>query len=77
MIIMANGFKPIQRLHPLKVIGRESRDLEEVWAEARRPGMPGHRNGFFPKLLILFGPNTATGHTSVIFCHGDAVNYSF
>jgi cation diffusion facilitator CzcD-associated flavoprotein CzcO len=30
----------------------------------------------FPNFFMLFGPNTATGHTSVIFATENAVNYS-
>jgi cation diffusion facilitator CzcD-associated flavoprotein CzcO len=77
VIIMANGFETNQWLHPLKVIGRESRDLEEVWAE--RGGAQAYQGiamDSFPNFFILFGPNTATGHTSVIFATENAVNYS-
>ncbi|OQD67603.1 hypothetical protein PENPOL_c003G04081 [Penicillium polonicum] len=77
VIIMANGFETNQWLHPLKVIGREGKDLEEVWAE--RGGAQAYQGiamDSFPNFFILFGPNTATGHTSVIFATENAVNYS-
>ncbi|KAJ5963396.1 uncharacterized protein N7479_003272 [Penicillium vulpinum] len=77
VIIMANGFETNQWLHPLKVIGREGKDLEEVWAE--RGGAQAYQGiamDSFPNFFMLFGPNTATGHTSVIFATENAVNYS-
>ncbi|KAJ6179204.1 hypothetical protein N7519_009665 [Penicillium mononematosum] len=77
VIIMANGFETNQWLHPLEVIGREGRNLEEVWAE--RGGAQAYQGiamDSFPNFFILFGPNTVTGHTSVIFATENAVNYS-
>lgn len=77
VIIMANGFETNQWLHPLKVVGREGKDLEEVWA--KRGGAQAYQGiamDSFPNFFLLFGPNTATGHTSVIFATENAVNYS-
>ncbi|KAJ5150600.1 uncharacterized protein N7500_010789 [Penicillium coprophilum] len=77
VIILANGFETNQWLHPLKVIGRKGKDLEEVWAE--RGGAQAYQGiamDSFPNFFMLFGPNTATGHTSVIFATENAVNYS-
>jgi cation diffusion facilitator CzcD-associated flavoprotein CzcO len=77
VIILANGFETNQWLHPLKVIGREGKDLEEVWNE--RGGAQAYQGiamDSFPNFFMLFGPNTVTGHTSVIFATENAVNYS-
>ena len=77
VIIMANGFETNQWLHPLKVVGRGGRELEDVWAE--RGGAQAYQGiamDSFPNFFMLFGPNTATGHTSVIFATENAVNYS-
>ncbi|KAK9853541.1 hypothetical protein MYU51_006751 [Penicillium brevicompactum] len=77
VIIMANGFETNQWLHPLKVIGRAGKDLEEVWRE--RGGAQAYQGiamDSFPNFFMIFGPNTATGHTSVIFATENAVNYS-
>lgn len=77
VIIMANGFETNQWLHPLKVIGRAGKDLEEVWHE--RGGAQAYQGiamDSFPNFFMIFGPNTATGHTSVIFATENAVNYS-
>jgi cation diffusion facilitator CzcD-associated flavoprotein CzcO len=77
VIIMANGFETNKWLHPLRVIGRQGKDLEDVWAE--RGGAQAYQGiamDSFPNFFMLFGPNTATGHTSVIFATENAVNYS-
>ncbi|KAJ5787378.1 hypothetical protein N7457_002368 [Penicillium paradoxum] len=77
VIIMANGFETNQWLHPMKVIGRQGKDLEQVWAE--RGGAQAYQGiamDSFPNFFMLFGPNTTTGHTSVIFATENAVNYS-
>ncbi|KAJ5810952.1 Transcription factor [Penicillium robsamsonii] len=77
VIILANGFETNQWLHPLKVIGREGKDLEEVWAE--RGGAQAYQGiamDSFPNFFMIYGPNTTTGHTSVIFATENAINYS-
>lgn len=77
VIIMANGFETNQWLHPLRVLGRQNKNLQDVWAE--RGGAQAYQGiamDQFPNFFMLFGPNTATGHTSVIFATENAVNYS-
>ncbi|KAJ5191137.1 uncharacterized protein N7498_010122 [Penicillium cinerascens] len=77
VIILGNGFETNQWLHPLKVTGKGNKDMEDVWAE--RGGAQAYLGiamDHFPNFFMLFGPNTATGHTSVIFATENAVNYS-
>ncbi|KAJ6118253.1 hypothetical protein N7471_013720 [Penicillium samsonianum] len=77
VIILANGFVTNQWLHSLKVIGKGNKNIEDVWAE--RGGAQAYLGiavDQFPNFFMLFGPNTATGHTSVIFATENAVNYS-
>ncbi|KAJ6107968.1 hypothetical protein N7523_009291 [Penicillium sp. IBT 18751x] len=77
VIILGNGFETNQWLHPLKVIGKGNKDMEELWTE--RGGAQAYLGiavDQFPNFFMLFGPNTATGHTSVIFATENAVNYS-
>ena len=77
VIILGNGFETNQWLHPLQVTGRDKKDMGEVWQE--RGGAQAYLGiamDHFPNFFMLFGPNTATGHTSVIFATENAVNYS-
>jgi cation diffusion facilitator CzcD-associated flavoprotein CzcO len=63
VIIFATGFKAIESVTALNVTGRDGRELAQEGLEAYY-GMtvPG-----FPNFFMLLGPNTAVGHTSVVF----------
>lgn len=77
VIILANGFETSEWLHALPVIGREGRSLHEVWRE--RGGAQaylGNAMDGFPNFFIIFGPNTVTGHSSVILATECMVEYS-
>ncbi|KAJ5906188.1 uncharacterized protein N7473_003104 [Penicillium subrubescens] len=77
VILLGNGFETNQWLHPLKVIGRDNKRMEDLWAQ--RGGAQAYQGiamDHFPNFFMLFGPNTATGHTSVIFATENAVNYT-
>ncbi|KAJ5653458.1 hypothetical protein N7490_000461 [Penicillium lividum] len=77
VIILGNGFETNQWLHPLKVVGKAEKDMQDYWNE--RGGAQAYLGiamDHFPNFFMLFGPNTATGHTSVIFATENAVNYS-
>lgn len=76
-IILANGYETNRWLHPLRVIGRHGKNLEDVWEE--RGGAQAYLGvamDHCPNFFMVFGPNTATGHTSVIFASENAVNYT-
>ena len=67
VLILANGFDIGSWFHPLKVYGRNSASIHDVWAS--RGGAQAYLGTAldgFPNFLIMFGPNTATGHSSVI-----------
>jgi cation diffusion facilitator CzcD-associated flavoprotein CzcO len=77
VIIMANGYETNTWLHPLEVVGKEGASLEKVWA--KRGGAQAYMGiamDGFPNFFMVFGPNTATGHTSVILASENAVNYT-
>lgn len=76
-IILANGYQTNKFLHPLRVVGKDGKSLDEVWDE--RGGAQAYMNiamDKFPNFFMIFGPNSATGHTSVIFASENAINYS-
>ncbi|KAJ6123155.1 hypothetical protein N7512_005620 [Penicillium capsulatum] len=77
VIVLGNGFETNQWLHPLKVMGRNNVNMTDVWAD--RGGAQAYLGlamDQFPNFFMLFGPNTATGHTSVIFASEMAIKYS-
>ena len=63
VIIYATGFKVIESVTSLNVTGRDGRKLRSENLEAYR----GITAAGFPNLFLLLGPNTALGHTSVVF----------
>ena len=77
VIVLANGFDVSAWLHPLKVVGRDGQDLVNVMMERGGPqAYQGTAMDGFPNFFIIFGPNTATGHSSVILASENMVNYS-
>jgi len=63
VIIYATGFTVIESVTSLNVAGRDGRKLAPETLEAYR----GVTVTGFPNLFLLLGPNTAVGHTSVVF----------
>jgi len=65
-IIFGTGFAVTE--HPIarRVRGRAGRTLAAVWAGSPRAHL-GTTVAGFPNLFILMGPNTGTGHTSVLY----------
>lgn len=76
-LIFANGYETGEWLHPLDVTGRGGRSLYDVW-ESRGGSQAylGTAMDGFPNFFLIFGPNTATGHSSVILATENMVNYS-
>lgn len=66
VLVLSTGFAATEILVPLQVTGRDGADLHTVWADGARAhlGMTVPR---FPNLVVLYGPNTNTGNTSVVF----------
>lgn len=76
-IILANGFETNTWLHPLNVRGKGGKNLHDVWDERGGPqAYMGAAMDGFPNFFIIFGPNTATGHSSVILASENMINYS-
>ena len=76
-IILANGFELTTWLHPLKIYGKDGKLLQDVWDDRGGPqAYMGTAMDGFPNLFIIFGPNTATGHSSVILATENMVENS-
>ncbi|KIV89076.1 hypothetical protein PV10_08686 [Exophiala mesophila] len=77
VIVLAHGYATNEWLHPLEVIGRNNKSLSEVWDQRGGPqAYMGTAMDGFPNFFLIFGPNTATGHSSVILASENMVNYS-
>jgi cation diffusion facilitator CzcD-associated flavoprotein CzcO len=77
IIILANGFDTVKWLHPLKVVGQGGKEVTQVMEERGGPqAYQGTAMDGFPNFFMIFGPNTATGHSSVIMASENMINYS-
>lgn len=77
VIILANGFNTTKWLHPLAIKGRDGQDLVEVMEQRGGPqAYQGTAMDGFPNFFMIFGPNTATGHSSVILASENMIEYS-
>lgn len=77
VIIFANGYEAGEWLHPLDVTGKGGKSLYETWNErGGSQAYMGTAMDGFPNFFLIFGPNTATGHSSVILASENMVNYS-
>ena len=77
VVVLANGFDVTTWLHPLRVIGRDGRSIFDVWKERGGPqAYLGTAMDECPNFFIIFGPNTATGHSSVILAIENMVEHA-
>jgi cation diffusion facilitator CzcD-associated flavoprotein CzcO len=77
IIVLANGFDTTKWLHLLRVVGVGGKDLVEVMEE-RGGGQAylGTAMDGFPNFFMVYGPNTATGHSSIVMASENTINYS-
>jgi cation diffusion facilitator CzcD-associated flavoprotein CzcO len=73
-LVYATGFAATEFLAPMRITGRAGRTLDEVWRDGAYAflgvAVPG-----FPNLFLMYGPNTNTGNTSVIYFHEAQARY--
>jgi 4-hydroxyacetophenone monooxygenase len=67
VLALATGFKTLQILGPMEIIGRSGRTLRETWGDDDARAYLGITVPDFPNFFILFGPNTNTGHGGSAF----------
>jgi cation diffusion facilitator CzcD-associated flavoprotein CzcO len=73
-IVLATGFQTSSFLAPMRIEGKEGRDLHEAW----RGGAEAHLGmavSGFPNLFLLYGPGTNLGHNSILFMIECQVQY--
>jgi len=66
VVVYATGFATSDFLAPMKIVGRDGRELNEEW----RGGALAHLGivvSGFPNLFLLYGPYTNLGHNSIIY----------
>ena len=76
VIVLANGFHIGANLARLDIKGLNGRGLLEYWAD--RGAVSSYKSAAvseFPNFFLLDGPNSASGHFSVIYTVECQVNY--
>ena len=66
VLIYGTGFRPMDVLADVDLIGRDGRELRDDW-RARPQAHLGIGVHGYPNLHFLLGPNTALGHNSVLY----------
>ncbi len=64
-IVCATGFTVANTVSSIHITGPNGASLEQIWSAGAR-AYHGTTHAGFPNLFFLFGPNTATGHTSAL-----------
>jgi len=74
-IVFATGFQVTPTPISERIRGRDGASLTDVW---RQIGIQGHRGttiAGFPNLFFLVGPNTGSGHTSMVHVIESQIHY--
>jgi cation diffusion facilitator CzcD-associated flavoprotein CzcO len=74
VLVYATGFAATEFLAPMLITGRAGTDLNDAWRHGAHAylgiAVPG-----FPNLFLMYGPNTNTGSTSVLYFHETQARY--
>ena len=74
LVVMATGFYSNPFLKEITVTNAKGRTLRDQWANGAEAYL-GAMTAGFPNLFMLYGPNTNTGHSSIIFKLEQQVGY--
>lgn len=75
VLVVATGFYVTEPPIAQRITGRDGRTLAEVWDERGMAAYKGTTIHGFPNLFQVVGPNTALGHSSMIFIIESQVRY--
>lgn len=67
-IIYATGFYAGELLSPMKIVGRDNKQLDKVWGEDARAYL-GMTTPDFPNFFMFYGPNTNLAHGGSLIFH--------
>ncbi|MEV6300095.1 NAD(P)/FAD-dependent oxidoreductase [Actinoplanes sp. NPDC051861] len=74
VLVYGTGFAATEFLVPIRVTGRNGTPLSEAWSEGAHAYLGVTVPGF-PNMFLIYGPNTNTGNTSVIYFHESQARY--
>nr|WP_296063999.1 NAD(P)/FAD-dependent oxidoreductase [uncultured Actinoplanes sp.] len=74
VLVYATGFDATSFLVPMRITGRSGQDLAGVWRDGAFAYL-GMTVPDFPNMFLVYGPNTNTGNTSVLYFHEAQARY--
>jgi cation diffusion facilitator CzcD-associated flavoprotein CzcO len=74
-IVYGTGFEVSGNLTRISILGRDGVDLGDTWKQNGIGAHLGIAVAGFPNLFLLVGPNTALGHSSMVFMIEAQVRY--
>jgi cation diffusion facilitator CzcD-associated flavoprotein CzcO len=74
ILAYGTGFRATEFLAPMRVTGAGGAQLEDVWGGGAHAYL-GLAVPAFPNMFLMYGPNTNTGNTSVIYFHESQARY--
>jgi 4-hydroxyacetophenone monooxygenase len=75
VIVYATGFKSNEFLQPMEITGTNGRTLQDTWGREPRAYLGVVAPPSFPNMYFFYGPNTNSGHHSIIAHAECQVNY--
>ena len=63
--MFATGFKVSKMLHPMAIVGKDGRELHDIWGPDDAKAYPGLTVPGFPNFFMLTGPNTGLAHGGI------------
>ncbi|HZI11984.1 MAG TPA: NAD(P)/FAD-dependent oxidoreductase [Myxococcus sp.] len=74
VLIFGTGFAATEFLAPMRIIGRNGRELNEAWRQGAEAYLGVTVSGF-PNFFMLYGPNTNLGHNSIVYMLESQIRY--
>ncbi|GAA0576234.1 NAD(P)/FAD-dependent oxidoreductase [Paractinoplanes ferrugineus] len=74
LLVYATGFAATEFLAPIRITGRDGHTLDDEWRDGAYAYLGVTVPGF-PNLFMIYGPNTNTGSTSVLYFHEAQARY--
>ncbi|MCK6510587.1 NAD(P)/FAD-dependent oxidoreductase [Myxococcota bacterium] len=75
VILYCTGFRVMDFLAPMTVVGLEGRELNTLWLQQGIETLHGIAVSGFPNFYFLVGPNTGLGHNSILFMIEAQIHY--
>ncbi len=73
-LVLATGFVAAEQMAPFDLYGKGGRHLNDAWKDGCEAYL-GTTVAGFPNYFIVFGPNTALGHSSMIYMIESQIAY--